>query len=229
MATRLEISQKKLDRLNNEFASKKSPMHGAPLGQPIVMNSSGRRMARKMEKHQNSMFSKLHEIQKQEKRVESLEWRENMKSKGLNASGGLVKSVENLERWEKRVNDLESTKAWFKANKIPLSQQFTKLPTDMEWYSSVKLKDAKETVAMLKAMKEKSEQAGNEMSELTKELIEDGSVNQWAKKPIYYFVKGLRKVALEINESGNFEISKRYPASSPEDKNFIAELLHEEE
>lgn len=95
----------------------------------------------------------------------------------------------------------------------------------MEWYSSVKLKDAKETVSMLESMKVKSEQSDNEMSELTKELIENGSVNQWAKKPIYYFVKGLRKVALEIDELGEFKVSKRYPAATEDDKEFVARLL----
>lgn len=225
MSTRLELAEQKLARLKNEFASKKSPMDGAPLGQPIVMNSSGKRMARKLQKHRETMFNKLDAIKEQEERVENLQYQENLKKKGLNASGGLVKSVENLDRWKERVSDLEATKEWFKKNKIPLSQQFTKLPTGMEWYSSVKLKDAKETVSMLESMKVKSEQSDNEMSELTKELIENGSVNQWAKKPIYYFVKGLRKIALEIDELGEFKVSKRYPAATEDDKEFVARLL----
>lgn len=56
-------------------------------------------------------------------------------------------------------------------------------------------------------------------------LIDSGAVNQWKKKPIYYFVQGLRKVALELNESGEFFISSRYPAYSDSDKSFVAELL----
>ena len=43
------------------------------------------------------------------------------------------------------------------------------------------------------------------VSERTKELIESGAVTQWKKKPIFYFVKGLRKVALEIDENGDKE------------------------
>lgn len=79
-------------------------------------------------------------------------------------------------------------------------------------------------VLMLKAMKEKSEKASNEMSDLTKELIENGAVNQWAKKPIYYFVKGLRKVALVIDEGGDFKVSKKYPATSDKDQAYLKAL-----
>ena len=224
MSTRLEISKAKLDRLNNELISKKSPMDGAPLGQPIVLNAQGRRTVRKMQRYQESQFSKFHEIKEQEKRVDRLQNQQDMKEKGHTAAGGLMKSVENLERWEKRVKDLEATKAWFKAKKIPLNRQFTMLPDGMEWYTSTKLKDAKETVLMLKAMKEKSEKASNEMSDLTKELIENGAVNQWAKNPIYYFVKGLRKVALVIDEGGNFKVSKKYPATSDKDQAYLEAL-----
>ena len=224
MATRLDLAEQKLDRLKNELASAKGPMAGAPFGQPIVMNSIGKRIARQQEKHQDRQFSKLHEIQEQEKRVERLKNRAELDERGLNASGGLVKSVENLERWKKRVNDLEKTKAWFKQNKIPLSEQFTMIPNNMEWYTSAKLKDAKETVAMLETLKEKSEKANNEMSDLTRELIESGAVNQWAKKPIYYFVKGLRKVALEIDVNGDFQVSKRYPIITDKDREFLEDL-----
>ena len=63
------------------------------------------------------------------------------------------------------------------------------------------------------------------MSEKTKELIESGAVTQWKKKPIFYFVKGLRKVALEIDENGEFFISNYYPACTDGDKEFIKKLL----
>ncbi|MGY3735590.1 hypothetical protein ACWOAN_02310 [Lactococcus taiwanensis] len=92
--------------------------------------------------------------------------------------------------------------------------------THQYWYEE----DAKATVLMLKAMKEKSEKASNEMSDLTKELIENGAVNQWAKKPIYYFVKGLRKVALVIDEGGDFKVSKKYPATSDKDQAYLKAL-----
>ena len=76
---------------------------------------------------------------------------------------------------------------------------------------------------MLEEMQEKDK--NKTVSEHTKKLIDDGLVNQWKKKPIYYFVKGLKKVALEINSDGNFEVSKRYPAYNEDDKKFIEGLL----
>jgi hypothetical protein len=45
------------------------------------------------------------------------------------------------------------------------------------------------------------------------------------KTPTYYFVEGLRKVALEIDDNGEFKISKRYPPTSPKDIAFIEDLL----
>ena len=38
-------------------------------------------------------------------------------------------------------------------------------------------------------------------------LVDEGAVNQWEKKPVFYFVKGLRKVAFEVDETGNFKLS----------------------
>lgn len=228
MSTRLELAKNKLERLNNELVNQKSPMDGAPFGQPIVMNSTGKRLARKLQKHQEAMFNKIDAIKEQEESVENLEYRENLRNKGLNASGGLIKSVENLERWKLRVEKLEKERAFAKENKLNFNTPYTLEDGTHFYFNSKKLKDAKETVVMLESMKEKSEQTVNEMSELTKELIENGSVNQWVKKPIYYFVKGLRKVALEVGQNGNFVISKKYPAVSAEDKLFISKLLQGE-
>ena len=56
-------------------------------------------------------------------------------------------------------------------------------------------------------------------------LIDNGIVTQWKKKPIYYFVKGLKKVALVLNDSGDFVISKQYKADSDSDVEFVEKLL----
>ncbi|EOA3742740.1 hypothetical protein ACH0OM_002390 [Enterococcus hirae] len=47
------------------------------------------------------------------------------------------------------------------------------------------------------------------------------------KNPTIYFLKGYRKVALELNENGEFEESKKYQATSEEEKAAIRELLEE--
>ena len=51
----------------------------------------------------------------------------------------------------------------------------------------------KNKIQVLEDMKAKDE--NKVLSEHAKNLIADGLVTQWQKKPIYYFVKGLRKVA----------------------------------
>lgn len=66
------------------------------------------------------------------------------------------------------------------------------------------------------------------VSEKTQKLIDSGAVTQWKKKPVYYFVKGLRKVALEIDQNGNFFISPFYPAYSDSDKQFVHDLLNQD-
>ncbi|HHK3237624.1 TPA: ArdC-like ssDNA-binding domain-containing protein, partial [Enterococcus faecium] len=45
--------------------------------------------------------------------------------------------------------------------------------------------------------------------------------------PTIYFLKGYRKVALELNENGGFEESKKYQATSEEEKAAVRELLEE--
>ncbi len=224
MVTRLEIAEQKLERLNKEFSDQKSPMAGAPFGQPIVMNSQGKRIARQLKRHQDRMFDRLHEIQEQEKRVERLRAKAERDEQGLTASGGLKKSVENLERWQYRVERLEFIRDYNKSHGLLVNTPYENERGNLEFYNAAKLKEAKETVKMLIILKEKSEQAENSMSDLTRKLIEKGQVNQWAKKPIYYFVKGLRKVALEIDEDGDFKVSERYPATSNKDREFLRNL-----
>ena len=76
---------------------------------------------------------------------------------------------------------------------------------------------------MLEDMKAKDE--NKVLSEHAESLIKNGLVTQWQKKPIYFFVKGLRKVALVLNESGDFEESKKYSPYSDEDIKFVEKLL----
>ena len=56
------------------------------------------------------------------------------------------------------------------------------------------------------------------MSEKTKRTDRKRCSNTMEEKPIFYSVKGLRKVALEIDENGDFFISNYYPACTDADK-----------
>lgn len=59
----------------------------------------------------------------------------------------------------------------------------------------------------------------------TQALIDSGEVKQWAKQPNIYFVKGLRRVALELSEEGRFELSPKYRPNTDEEKEVVNQLL----
>lgn len=69
--------------------------------------------------------------------------------------------------------------------------------------------------------------ANTTISPAAQSLIDEGNVTQWAKRPNIYFVKGLRKVALELNSDGVFEQSSnpRYLAKNDEDIARVQDLL----
>ena len=218
MTTRLEIAEKKLDRLKASFEP--SPMAHAPLGQPLhLYKASGRAMARKLERHNEKMFKLTDEIKKQEEYVEILEEREYKKANGLTSNYGLAKTVENLPRWKKRVERLEFIRDYNKSHGLKVATPYENEKGDLEFYSSQKLKDAKDTVANLENILNQVRAGEHGMNEAFQTLVNDGSVRQWAKKPKYYFVKGLRKVALEYSEEmEGFIESPRYPSKNDDER-----------
>lgn len=63
------------------------------------------------------------------------------------------------------------------------------------------------------------------ISEQSQRLIDSGKIAQWAKKPHIYFVKGMRKVAVELKEDGTFELSKRYYPFDEKDKEQVLMMI----
>lgn len=59
----------------------------------------------------------------------------------------------------------------------------------------------------------------------TQALIDAGEVKQWLKQPNIYFVKGLRRVALELTKEGRFELSPKYRPNTDEEKEVVNQLL----
>ena len=59
----------------------------------------------------------------------------------------------------------------------------------------------------------------------TQALIDSGEVKRWAKQPNIYFVKGLRRVALELTKEGRFELSPKYRPNTDEEKEIVNKLL----
>src|SRR5699024_4136072 len=133
------------------------------------------------------------------------------------ATVGVKTSVNNLAYFKNKLKEMEERNE--KAKAYNKTKPAIKMKT-----LGAEITKLKRKIASLEQMEEKDK--NKVLSEKTKELIDSGAVNQWKKKPIYYFVKGLRKVALEIDEKGEFYLSQRYPAYTEQDKKFIEELLN---
>lgn len=227
MATRIEIAEAKLHRLEAELNAQMEKVFGHTTktnGQPMNDKRGGKSFFKRQNQLEDKAFRLNREIQEQIERVEQLRHNSELAELGLDRNGNLIKSVKNLGKWKERVELHEYIRDYNKSHGLKLGTPL-EIDGQLEWYSSSKYKVAKETVAMLENMVNETEQATEKMSEKANKLIETGAVTQWAKKPIFYFVKGLKKVALVIDNEGNFCISKQYPAKTEDELSFVETLL----
>lgn len=228
---RLELAQNKLARIQTEQVENEQAIRkehdSIPFGQPNII---GRPDIYKTVKRKYEKARKLaEEEEKQEMRVEMLQKVEKFKKsnellkdihvvgKSGYATVGVKTSVNNLAYFKNKLKEMEERNE--KAKAYNKTKPAIKMKT-----LGAEITKLKRKIASLEQMEEKDK--NKVLSEKTKELIDSGAVNQWKKKPIYYFVKGLRKVALEIDEKGEFYLSQRYPAYTEQDKKFIEELLN---
>ena len=66
---------------------------------------------------------------------------------------------------------------------------------------------------------------GNKMrEEFLEKLVDSKKLTQWTKNQQYYFVKGLKKVAVKL-ENGELRLSKKYPPKNDNEKQYIKNLL----
>ena len=230
MTTQLEIANNKLNRLKEEekelMKAIRKEKDLIPFGQPVII---GRRdIYKDLKRHYGKSIANSIEQDKQEKRIEMLEKVEEVKSENLalkdvhvvGASGyatiGAKTSVNNLEYFKEKLVELEKRNEEATAyNKTKPAVKMTTLGAEI-----TKLRNKIKTLEEMKAKDETKV-----LSDHAQNLIAKGLVTQWQKKPIYYFVKGLRKVALVLNESGDFEKSKKYSAYSNNDIEFVEKLL----
>ena len=117
----------------------------------------------------------------------------------LNKQGGLMLTIDNIPLIEEELEKAERGESHF----IPVT-----------------IRKYKKELARLKAEKE---QLSNTSSK-AQEIIESGKVNQWKKRPTIYFIKGLRKVAIELVD-GSFKESPKYAAKTDEEKEIVNEIL----
>lgn len=230
MTTQLEKANNKLNRLKEEqdglMKAIRKEHDKIPFGQPNII---GRRdIYKDVKRYRAKSIANSIEQEKQENRIKMLEKVEEVKSENSNlkdvhvvgnsayATVGAKTSVNNLDYFKAKLSELEEKNEEAKAyNKTKPIVKMKTLGTEI-----TKLKNK---IKVLEDMKAKDE--SKVLSQHAQYLIASGLVTQWKKKPIYYFVKGLRKVALVLNESGDFEASKKYSPYSDEDIKFVEKLL----
>ena len=230
MTTQLEIAKNKLDRLKEEqngiMKAIRKEKDLIPFGQPVII---GRRdIYKDLKRYYGKSINNSIEQDKQEKRIEMLEKVEEVKSENSTlkdvhvvgnsayATIGAKTSVNNLDYFKAKLSELEERNE--EAKKYNKTKPAVKMKT-----LGTEITKLKRKIQMLEDIKAKDE--SKVLSQHAENLIANGLVTQWQKKPIYYFVKGLRKVALILNESGDFEASEKYSAYSDEDIEFVEKLL----
>lgn len=209
--SRLGQARRKLARLRRELddAIQATYDHQSLTnGQPMNDKRGGDRFFRKQDQLEDRIFAKMDEIKQQEKRVEQLEWQAENKQLGLNRQGtGLEMSVQNIPR---------------------IREEIEKASRGESAFTDATIKRYKQELVKLEAIQEKT--AGLTIQPGAQALIDDKAVSQWAKRPTIYFVKGLRRVALELNDEGYFEVSQqvRYQPKTDKDREVVESLLEKQ-
>ena len=206
--SRLAQARRKLERLRGEQdeAISRAYSHQALTnGQPMNDKRGGASFKRKQEQIEDQVFSKMDEIRQQEERVERLEHQQHLKEMGLNRQGsGLEMSVQNIPR---------------------IREELEKAKRGESFFTKATLKRYQEELTRLEAISEQMDKMS--IQPATQALIDEGLVNQWQKQPNTYFVKGLRRVALELTEEGEFQLSSqtKYHPKTNEERLKVDELL----
>lgn len=207
--SRLPQAQRKLNRLKGELDNSiqvAQEHQNLTNGQPMNDKRNGAAFFKKQEQLENKVFSTMDEIKKQEERVEKLQYQKELKEKGLNRQGnGLEMSVQNLPKIREEIEKADRGESMFTKETI---------------------KRYRQELERLEAAQNKAE--GVIIQPAAQSLIDEGIVNQWQKRPDTYFVKGLRRVALELTEEGNFQISSnwKYQPKTEDEKEKVEDLLN---
>lgn len=221
----------KLERLKTEHAELRVSIDKEqariPFGQPNIIGRGD--IYKTINRMHDKSIKQINEIKKQEDKIKMLEQVskvkcENLKLKDVHVVGksefatiGAKTSVNNLDYFKDKLVELEVK------NEDAKSYNKTK-PAVKKKTLGAEITKLKDKIKMLEDMEAKDK--SKVLSEHAKSLIDNELVTQWQKKPVYYFVKGLKKVALELNDDGDFEISNKYPAYAIDDIVFVEKLLN---
>lgn len=133
--------------------------------------------------------------------------------------------LHEIEAQKERISYLEE-REYKKANHLTANYGLQTSVHNIEEFKKRKqTKATREKIELLEKIDAKAKEDALKMCGAARKLIEDGKVSQWQKQPIFYFVKGLKKVALVVDENGCFAVSKRYPTKDEKEECFIKELL----
>ena len=200
MATRLELAEQKLERLKNELelATQNAFGHARIAnGQPMNDKRNGHSYMAKQTRLEDKCINLTREIEKQEQRVEDLRHTAERRANG----------------WARHGRGLEISK-----------QNLPRLKAEVEAYERGEARFCKSTIKRYKQAIEELEKERT-VTEHAQRVIDSGQVTQWAKKPHIYFVKGMRKIAVELQEDGTFELSHRYYPYDENDKKKVLEMI----
>ena len=104
-----------------------------------------------------------------------------------------------------------------------IEEELAKAEKGESRFTKATLRKYKKELARLK--EEAKELDTISISDHFQELIKDGELTQWKKHPKIYFIKGLRKVALELQSDGSFKESAKYKAKTEDEKAIVQSLL----
>ncbi|MGL9969191.1 LPD1 domain-containing protein [Enterococcus sp. DIV1420a] len=205
--SRLEQAKRKLTRLQKEYKAKLQTMfdHQALTnGQPMNDKRNGRSWLNRQEQIETSVRNLTKEIEDQEARVLKLEEQKEAKEHGLNKQGGLLMTIENIPR---------------------IKEEIAKYKARDSLYSGATIQKYEKQLEKLESLKKQATEAESHLSEQATALIASGEIKAWAKNPMLYFVKGLKKVALELTLDGTFKVAERYAPHTEEEQQQVAALL----
>lgn len=207
--SRLARAKRKLERLKREYSAQISRVydHQAQTnGQPMNDKANGRSFFNRQEQLEGRARTLLHEIEAQEERISTLEYQKKRKELGLNKQGGLIMSVDNIPMIKAEIEQAKQGNSM---------------------YSAATIRKYEKQLVELEELKRRSERADKHMNEQAQKMIESGRLTQWKKNPMIYFVKGYRKLAVELTESGTFESSQLYAAKTEAEQSVISDILNE--
>lgn len=193
----------KLERLKQEKAAALNDWASYSMehanGQPMNDKKNNRSFYNGLERVENRIRSLDEQIEKQE----SIEARKRERKAGYNKNGGLLLTIDNIDR---------------------IRLEIEKAAQGQSIYSAATIRKYKKALIELEKQLEATENNHNEKLD---ELVASGTLNQWKKQPTIFFIKGYRKLAIRMLDNGSFEIAKKYAPKDDKEKAAVENILNQ--